>query len=83
MLVVTEPTRTSIKTAGLVKRLSAELGIKNVKILGNKVRKEEELKYLQDNFLSLVKLLVFCLLKKKYGKGQWWIRLTIWWKKAC
>lgn len=50
MLVVTEPTRTSIKTAGLVKRLSAELGIKNVKILGNKVRKEEEIKYLQDNF---------------------------------
>ena len=50
MLVVTEPTRTSIKTAGLVKQLSSELGIKNVKILGNKVRKDEEKKYLTENF---------------------------------
>lgn len=50
MLVVTEPTRTSIKTAGLVKRLSNELGIRNVKILGNKIRKDEEIKYLQENF---------------------------------
>jgi CO dehydrogenase maturation factor len=50
MLIVTEPTRTSIKTAGLVKQLSAELGIKNVKIIGNKVRKEEEIKYLTENF---------------------------------
>jgi len=50
MLIVTEPTRTSVKTAGLVKQLSAELGIKNVKIIGNKVRKEEEIKYLAENF---------------------------------
>ena len=50
MLVVTEPTRTSIKTAGLVKQLSSQLGIKNVKILGNKIRKEEEKKFLTENF---------------------------------
>ena len=50
MLIVTEPTRTSIKTAGIVKQLSQELGIKNVKILGNKIRRDVEKKYLTENF---------------------------------
>jgi CO dehydrogenase maturation factor len=50
ILVVTEPTRASVKTAQVVKRLSSDLGIRQVKILGNKVRKEEERKYLEDNF---------------------------------
>lgn len=50
ILVVTEPTRASVKTAQVVKRLSSDLGIQKVKILGNKVRREEERKYLEDNF---------------------------------
>ena len=50
ILVVTEPTRASVKTAQVVKRLSSDLGIQQVKILGNKVRREEERKYLEDNF---------------------------------
>jgi CO dehydrogenase maturation factor len=50
MLVVTEPTRTSLKTAGVVKKLAAELGIEDVKILGNKIRRPEEENLIRENF---------------------------------
>ncbi len=50
VLVVTEPTRISVKTAGVVKQLALDLGIKDVKILGNKVRRPEEEDFLKDNF---------------------------------
>lgn len=50
ILVVTEPTRTSLKTAGVVKQLAADLGIKDVKILGNKIRRPEEENFLKENF---------------------------------
>ncbi|NMB35041.1 MAG: AAA family ATPase [Firmicutes bacterium] len=50
VLIVTEPTRTSLKTTGVVKRLADDLGVKEVKILGNKIRRPEEEKFLKDNF---------------------------------
>lgn len=45
MLIVTEPTLVSIQTACVVQGLARELGIKQVKIVGNKIRKlrDEEL----------------------------------------
>ncbi|MGI6308585.1 MAG: AAA family ATPase [Dethiobacteria bacterium] len=50
IVVVTEPTRASLKTASVVKKLAADLGIQEVKILGNKIRRPEEEKFLKESF---------------------------------
>ncbi|MGB9802427.1 MAG: AAA family ATPase [Desulfofundulus sp.] len=51
MLVVVEPSRNSINTAHLVKRLATDLGIRKVKIIGNKIRSPREKKYIEEHFL--------------------------------
>ncbi len=50
MLVVAEPTRAGVKTASVVKGLASELGIGKIKILGNKIRREEEKEFIARNF---------------------------------
>jgi len=50
MLVVVEPSLNSINTARHVKRLSSDLGIKRVKIIGNKVRLEKEREFIEGSF---------------------------------
>ncbi|RKO67104.1 AAA family ATPase [Desulfofundulus salinus] len=50
MLVVVEPSRNSINTAHLVKRLAADLGIRKVRIIGNKIRTPREKEYIEQNF---------------------------------
>lgn len=52
MLVVVEPGRNSVNTARLVKKLAAELGIKKIKVIGNKIRNEEERLFISKNFSS-------------------------------
>ena len=42
MMVVVEPSHNSVNTAGLVKKLAADLGIKKVRVIGNKIRNERE-----------------------------------------
>lgn len=42
MLVVTEPSRASLQTARLVARLATDLGVGQVKFIGNKVRSQAE-----------------------------------------
>lgn len=42
IVVVTEPTLVSIQTAQVVKKLAQELEVKNVKYIGNKIRRPEE-----------------------------------------
>jgi len=60
LLVVTEPNRAGIKTAGNVIKLARDLGIKRVKIIGNKIRKEEEEEgiiraaFPQDNIMGFI-----------------------------
>jgi CO dehydrogenase maturation factor len=49
MIVVVEPGRRSIETARQVKRLSGELGIKRLLIVGNKIRSEKDRDFLSDN----------------------------------
>ncbi|MEW5919946.1 MAG: AAA family ATPase [Bacillota bacterium] len=49
IIVVTEPTRAGVKTAGLVCKLARELGIAGIKILGNKIRREEEKEYIRQH----------------------------------
>lgn len=50
MLVVVEPSLNSVNTARLVKKLSAELGIRKARIVGNKIRSEKEKDFIMNNF---------------------------------
>ncbi|SHF64136.1 CO dehydrogenase maturation factor [Desulfofundulus australicus DSM 11792] len=50
MLVVVEPSRNSINTANLVKKLAADLGIRKVRIIGNKIRSPREEEFIKGQF---------------------------------
>jgi len=50
MLVVTEPSKVSVQTSKVVQGLAAELGVSNVKIIGNKIRNDKEKEFLYSNF---------------------------------
>ena len=46
LIVVIEPGRRSIETARNVLRLAGDIGIKNLSFVGNKIRSEEDKKFL-------------------------------------
>ncbi|MCR3921049.1 MAG: AAA family ATPase [Firmicutes bacterium] len=50
IIIVTEPTRVSVNTAKVVGQLATELGIKQVKILANKVRTDKEKAFIRSQF---------------------------------
>lgn len=47
MLVVAEPTRRSLGTAAQIKKLANDIGLQRLYLVGNKVRNEEEVKFLE------------------------------------
>src|SRR5512136_2141438 len=47
MLVVVEPTRRSLGTAAQIKKLANDLGLKRLYLVGNKVRNEDEARFLE------------------------------------
>src|SRR5512145_3088097 len=47
MLVVVEPTRRSLGTAAQIKKLANDIGLQRLYLVGNKVRNEEETKFLE------------------------------------
>lgn len=47
MLVVVEPTRRSLGTASQIKKLANDIGLMRLYLVGNKVRNEEEAKFLE------------------------------------
>lgn len=47
MIVVVEPTRRSLGTAAQIKKLANDIGLRRLYLVGNKVRNEEEEKFLQ------------------------------------
>jgi CO dehydrogenase maturation factor len=47
MLVVAEPTRRSLGTAAQIKKLANDLGLRRLFLVGNKVRDDEEIRFLQ------------------------------------
>ena len=49
MLVVVEPTRRSLGTAYQIKKLANDIGLKNLWLVGNKVRSKEEEQFLQSD----------------------------------
>jgi len=53
MIVVVEPTRRSLGTAAQIKKLANDIGLKRLYLVGNKVRNEEESKFLEAETPSL------------------------------
>ncbi len=49
LIVVVEPGRRSIETAYQIKRLASDLGIKNIAVVGNKIRNKEDEKFIREN----------------------------------
>ncbi len=52
MLVVVEPSINSVNTARNVKKMAGDLGIQNIKIIGNKIRTEKEKQFIANAFKS-------------------------------
>jgi CO dehydrogenase maturation factor len=48
MVVVVEPTRRSLGTAAQIKKLANDIGLSRLWLVGNKVREESEVQFLQD-----------------------------------
>jgi CO dehydrogenase maturation factor len=53
MLVVVEPTRRSLGTAAQIRKLAADIGLTRLWLVGNKVRDENEAKFLQEETPSI------------------------------
>ncbi len=49
LIVVVEPGRRSIDTAGHIKQLASEIGLKNISLIGNKIRSEKDEEFLKTN----------------------------------
>lgn len=49
MIVVVEPSRVSIETAYRINKLSKDIGIKSIRIIGNKIRSPEEKNFIEEN----------------------------------
>ncbi len=50
LAIVTEPTKVSAQTVGVIKELARELGIPRIVVVGNKVRSQKEADFLRDRF---------------------------------
>jgi len=48
-LIVVEPNSTSVDTAGKIKQLAEGLGIKDISVIGNKVRSKEDKDFINEN----------------------------------
>lgn len=52
LIVVVEPGRRSIDTAGHIKSLAADIGLKNILVVGNKIRNKEDEDFLRLNLAN-------------------------------
>jgi CO dehydrogenase maturation factor len=59
MLVVVEPTRRSLGTAAQIKKLANDIGLQRLYLVGNKVRNDDEAKFLEQETLDIP--LIGCL----------------------
>ncbi len=53
LLIVVEPGSSSIETAKRIRKLASEIGISRLGVVGNKVRNEEEKKFVRENVSGL------------------------------
>ncbi|UNC93382.1 ATP-binding protein [Candidatus Contubernalis alkaliaceticus] len=66
MIIVTEPTKVSVQTAKVVQKLAQDLGIRKIKVLGNKIRHSKEEEFIRAQFTEdeLIGVL-------KFDEGVW------------
>ncbi|RQD78101.1 MAG: carbon monoxide dehydrogenase [Candidatus Syntrophonatronum acetioxidans] len=50
IIIITEPTKVSVQTTRVVQQLARDLGIKKIKVLGNKIRHAKEKEFLCSQF---------------------------------
>jgi len=50
MLIVTEPTKVSVDTARVIQKLSSEMGVPKIRVIGNKIRSAKEREFLVEQF---------------------------------
>ena len=50
MLIVTEPSKVSIQTANVVRKLAGELGVQQIKVIGNKIRNDKDAAFVRSGF---------------------------------
>ncbi|MDI6812386.1 MAG: P-loop NTPase [Desulfitobacteriaceae bacterium] len=50
LVIVTEPSRVSVQTVDVIRKLGMDLGIPRIVVVGNKVRNEKEVSFLRDRF---------------------------------
>jgi CO dehydrogenase maturation factor len=50
LIIVTEPSKVSVQTADVIRKLGLDLGIPRIIIVGNKVRSTKEERFLRDSF---------------------------------
>lgn len=48
-IIVVEPGRRSIETAGTIVKLAKDLGVENISVVGNKIRNEDDKKFIQSS----------------------------------
>lgn len=53
LVVVVEPGRRSIDTAGHIRKLASEIGLKQIAVIGNKIRGEKDKEFLQTHLSDL------------------------------
>jgi len=53
MIIVVEPTRRSMGTAGQIKKLALDLKLESLWIVGNKIQNQEEIAFLDNNSLGI------------------------------
>jgi CO dehydrogenase maturation factor len=53
MIIVVEPTRRSLGTAAQIMKLAADIGLRRLFIVGNKIRNDQEVRFLQDETQGL------------------------------
>ena len=52
LIVVVEPGRRSIETAGNIKKLASEIGLKNIAVVGNKIRGDQDEAFLRKHLAA-------------------------------
>ena len=52
LIVVVEPGRRSIDTAGHINKLASEIGLKNIALIGNKIRSKKDEEFLHKHLID-------------------------------
>ncbi|MBN2159182.1 MAG: AAA family ATPase [Spirochaetes bacterium] len=69
VIVVVEPGMRSIETAGKIRRLASDLGIKKIGVVGNKIRGDEDMRFIREK-LAGMKVLGFIPLDQRVAQAD-------------